>query len=260
MSMKQSFTLLGSSFAAAAMLASVAQAQDNAPAPTPVVEIYTCAYRDGRDADDLRAVTTRFNAWADRNNMTAYTAFTATPYLFSTDLEADVVWIGAWPNGTAMGVDEELYRTQGREIAAAFDAVADCDAHSLYAEVVVSQPASPPPQNGVAMFEDCSVHDGRTVEEALAALGQWVEYTKANGSDDFSAVLFPLAGLADAADYDFKIVTGFTSLQTFGKGVDMYTGGGFLRGEELFGRLLTCDSPRVYNLDRVRLAAGPPPR
>lgn len=258
--MKQTFKLLGSSFASAAMFASVAQAQDNAPSPTPIVELFTCAYRDGRDADDLRAVTTRLNAWADRNNMTAYTAFTATPYLFSADLEADFVWIGGWPNGTAMGLDEELYRTQGREIAAAFDTVADCESHSLYAEVVVNQPASPPPQNGVAMFEDCSVHDGRTVEEALAALGQWAEYTKANGQDDFSAVLFPLAGLTNDADYDFKIVTGFASLPAFGKGTDMYTGGGFRRGEELFGRLLTCNSARVYNLDRVRLAAQPPAR
>jgi hypothetical protein len=38
----------------------------------------------------------------------------------------------------------------------------------------------------------------------------------------------------------------------------MYTGGGFLRAEELFGRLLDCNSARIYNLERVRLAAQPP--
>jgi len=67
----------------------------------------------------------------------------------------------------------------------------------------------------------------------------------------------PLAGLADDADYDFKVVTGFYSMQAFGRGTDMYTGGGFLRAEGLFGRLLTCNSPRIYRLERVRLAAMP---
>jgi hypothetical protein len=31
-----------------------------------------------------------------------------------------------------------------------------------------------------------------------------------------------------------------------------------LRADELFGRLMTCNSPRIYNLERVRLAAMPP--
>jgi hypothetical protein len=99
--------------------------------------------------------------------------------------------------------------------------------------------------------------EGRTVEEAIAASEQWAEYTKGRGSDAFSAMLFPLAGLESDADYDFKVVTGFASMQDFGKGTDMYTGGGFLRADELFGRLVDCNSPRIYSLERVRLAAMP---
>ena len=256
--MKQSFTLLGLAAGSAAFLATEARAQQGQPAPTPVVEIYQCTYRGTNDMDDLRAVTARFNTWADRNNMTNYTAFTATPYLFSPELEADVLWIGAWPNGTAMGADETRYLAEGGEISAAFDAVSDCSAHALYASVVVNQPAAPPPQNGLAMFEDCTVRDGRTVPEAIAALEQWAEYTKSRGSDAFSAMLFPLAGLGNDADYTFKLVTGFESMEAFGKGTDMYTGGGFLRAEELLGRLLECNSARVYALDRVRLATATP--
>jgi len=256
--MKQSFTLLGMAATSAVLLTTGAQAQQNQPAPTPVVEIYQCTYRGSNDMDNVRTVSARFNAWADRNNMTNYTAFTATPYAYSPELEADVLWIGAWPNGTVMGTDETLYLTQGGEISAAFDAIVDCTGHALYAEVVINQPATPPPQNGVAMFEDCTVREGRTVPEAIAALGQWTEYTKSRGSDAFSALLFPLAGLGNDADYSFKLVTGFDSMATFGKGTDMYTGGGFLRAEELFDRLLDCNSARVYTLDRVRLAAATP--
>ena len=71
-------------------------------------------------------------------------------------------------------------------------------------------------------------------------------------------MLFPLAGLGNDADYTFKLVTGFDSMETFGRGTDMYTGGGFMQAEQLFGRLLDCNSPRVYTLERVRLAAQQP--
>ena len=256
--MKMLCERVGIAAAFALLAATGAQAQQNQPAPTPVIEIYPCTYRGDNDIDNLHTVTTRFNTWADRNNVANYTAFLATPYAYSADLEADVLWLGAYPNGTEMGAGETKWLAQGGDVSAAFDAVVECNAHSLYAEVVVNQPSGPPPQNGIAMFEDCKVHEGRTDEEAIGALGQWAEYTKSRGSDAFSAALFPLAGLPNDADYTFKLVTGFDSLAAFGKGTDMYTGGGFMRADELFGRLLTCNSPRVYTLERVRLSAAPP--
>jgi hypothetical protein len=81
------FRLLATSAAAAMLLATNVQAQQAAPSPTPVVEIFQCTYRGSNDADDLRAVNARFNTWADRNNVTTYSAFTLTPYAYSPDLE-----------------------------------------------------------------------------------------------------------------------------------------------------------------------------
>jgi len=185
--MKQLSKLLGSSFVSAVVLATGAGAQENAPTPTPtpVIEIFPCTYIGNNDIDNLRTVNTRFNAWADRNSVTTYTAFTLTPYAYSADLETDVLWLGAWPNGTAMGENEALWQSQGGDVAAAFGAVVDCNSHSLYAEVVINQPSTPPPERGVAMFEDCTVHEGRTVPEAIAAATQWAEYTKTRGPDAF---------------------------------------------------------------------------
>ena len=257
--MKQSFTLLGIGLSFSALLPAIgAHGQESAPQPTPIIEIFPCTYRGDSDANDLRQLTARFNTWADRNNVTSYTAFVATPYAFSADLGADVLWIGGWPNGTQMGTNETLWQAQGGEVSAAFDALVECNSHSLYAEVIVNQPSGPPPENGVAMFEDCTVHEGRTDAEAIEAARQWAAYTKSRGSDDISAILFPLAGLTSDDDYSFKVVTGFASMEAFGRGTDMYTGGGFLRARELFGRLLDCNSPRIYMLERVRLASMPP--
>jgi hypothetical protein len=244
--------------AAACCLGAAALAQQPAQMqPTPILEIFACNYNANNDRADLNAAVARWTAWADRNNVRDYTAFIGTPYLFSTDQTFDAIWIGGWQNATAMGAGESLYFRTGREVDAGFAAVVDCSSHSQWAEVVVNAPQTPPPENGIAVFNDCELRGDHTVPETLAALGQVGEYFKGRGGPDaFVAALFPIAGLADDEDYDFKLIRGFNSIEDYGKGLDLYTGGGFLRVGELTGRLMECDSPRVYAIERVRLAAG----
>jgi hypothetical protein len=84
------------------------------------------------------------------------------------------------------------------------------------------------------------------------------EYFGGRGVEAFSALLFPLAGLPNDAHYTFKEVLGFDSMQTYGKDTDIYTGCGFRRVDELLGRIVECNSPRVYRTELVRLATPPP--
>jgi hypothetical protein len=258
--MNKTLVLLGALLSAAVLIATPAIAQQNAPPmPAPVVELYGCKFNANKGMNDLHAVTTRWNTWADKNKMTDYSAFIATPFLHSADLPNDVVWLGAWPNAAAMARDAALSQTkEGREIDAAFDAVGPCASHALYAELVIRRPKSPPPANGVAVFRDCTVRDGRTVSEAITAMGQVAEYMTGRGSEAFNAFLFPLAGLPNNAHYTFKEVVGFGSMDAFGKDLDVYTAGGFQRFEELLGRVIDCNSARVYTLERARQAAEPP--
>jgi hypothetical protein len=93
------------------------------------------------------------------------------------------------------------------------------------------------------------------VDEAIAALGQWREYLVENGINEFNAVFFPIAGEEPDATYDFKNIEGYATIQSYGRMLDVITRGGYMRAEELFGRLLDCDSPRVYLFDLVRDAA-----
>jgi hypothetical protein len=258
--MNKTLVLLGALLSAAVLIATPAIAQQNAPPmPAPVVELYGCKFNANKGMNDLHAVTTRWNTWADKNKMTDYSAFIATPFLHSADLPNDVVWLGAWPNAAAMARDAALSQTkEGREIDAAFDAVGPCASHALYAELVIRRPKSPPPANGVAVFRDCTVRDGRTVSEAITAMGQVAGYMTGRGSEAFNAFLFPLAGLPNNAHYTFKEVVGFGSMDAFGKDLDVYTAGGFQRFEELLGRVIDCNSARVYTLERARQAAEPP--
>jgi hypothetical protein len=235
-----------------------ASAQQDAMQPTPILEAFGCTFKGNNDMDDFRAVTARWNAWADRHNVKDYSAFILTPYLYSAQLTYDLVWLGGWPSGAAMGAGEALWFAEGQDLQADFDAVSDCTVHQQFAEFVIRRPQGPPPErNGLAMFRDCEMKPGRAVSEAITALQQWTAYAAEKGDDVFTAMLFTLAGESDEADYDFKVLDGFASAQAYGAHTDMYTGGGFLRADELLGPVMECDSPRMYVLNRARLAAQP---
>ena len=253
--MKSRIALPILSFLAPFVLVNAASAQEQAPQPTPVVEVYGCTFNGTNDMADLQAVTTRWNAWADRHNFTDYTAFIMTPYLHSDQLTYDVLWLGAWPNGTAMGVGEAVWFAEGGDLQEEFNAVIDCTTHTQYAEFVIGAPEGPTPEAPMAAFSDCTVREGRTTDEAITALAQWREYLVANGVNEFNAVFFPVAGEEPDADYDFKTVEGYETIQSYGRALDVITRGGYQRADELFGRLLDCNSPRVYAFDLVRRAA-----
>jgi hypothetical protein len=237
------------------VLATPLSAQEEAAQATPIVEIFGCNYKGTNDTADLQAVTARWSAWADRVNMNDYTAFLATPYLHSDQLTYDVLWLGSWPSGTAMGASEAVWFAEGGVLEDQFNAVVDCSAHVQYAELVLGAPEGPTPEAPVVAFSDCTVHEGRTADEAITALGQWREYLVANGVNEFNAVFFPIAGEEPDAEYSFKSIEGYETIQSYGRALDVITRGGYVRAEELFGRLLDCDSPRVYLFDLIRAAA-----
>lgn len=239
-----------------AVIAQPPQPQQQQQGPAAVVELFACTFKNGKNMGDQRSASNRFNTWADQNGVKDYTALTMTPYAFSDQVDYDVVWLGAWPNGTAMGVDEAKWFATGAQTLAALDAVTDCGTHALFAAVPIHMPAGPEPErNGLAMFQDCKIREGRTPPEAIAALRQWSDYMAGRGSAGFDAILFPLAGKSSEADYAFKHVHGFGSVEELGRGIDLYTTGGVQMQNQILGRVIACDSPRIYTTERVRTAA-----
>ena len=234
-------------------------AQEEQNAPTTLVDIFVCNYNDGNDMDDLLAVTESWNNWADENNISDYTAILLTPNLFSDQTAFDVGWLGVSPNGAAMGATEALWLAEGQDLQADFAEVIDCTSHTRYAVVPIRTPSEPPPEDangpGLLSFSDCALHEERIVPEAMDALGEWTEYLAEQGHDGFGGMLFGVAGQRDDINFNFKWVQGFPDADAYGRLTDIITRGGFLRAGELLGRLLDCDSPRVYVTNQVRQAA-----
>ncbi len=241
------------------LAAGSAWAQEGSPPPFAPVEIYGCNYIDDNDSGDLDTVINRWNNWMDDNSQDNFTALTMVPYYYSADITTDVLWLGVWPDGASMGggLDQWLSDSDGMEIEQDFADVLDCGGHSLYATLTIRPPAGPAElgPTGPIEFTNCSVHDGRTAGEALGAIREWVEFNEGNGADTAHWVLFLGPGQTADTDYNFKWVRGYPSQASYGRAFDqLTTARGFMTYGDLFSRLLTCDSPRVYLGNFVRLS------
>ena len=227
-------------------------------APRPLIEIYGCNFVGNNDMNDLLTVTARWNAWADRHEQTGYTAIILSPYFFSADLGYDAVWMGVYPDGATMGAGQSVWLAEGQDMQAEFDSVASCDTHQHFVGLVVHEPEGgpPPATGGLIAFQNCKLHHGRRVPEAMAASTQWSEYLAEMGFEGLSGLLVPVAGETGDADYNFKRIFGFRDVAAYGKMLDIITSGGVTRANELFENLMDCDSNRIYVSNRVRAPAA----
>jgi len=229
-------------------VAAVASAQQGPPAP---VEIWACDFLDGRDMDDLRSVNNQFNTWADGQGITNMISTMLTPMFVSPDDANDVYYLDAWVDGAALGAGyTALYGESFARVAAAFDQVIDCESHAYFGGLVVV-PWAEGRDGGPVQFQDCTLRENRTVQEAVAAIAAFSEGAgpKLGGF----ALLLPFVGQARDADYSFKFVAVFDSYQSMGDAFDtMFRGTGGARANSTVNNVMTCDRPRMYSQVIVR--------
>ena len=236
-------------------------AQDGPPTWTPV-EIYGCTFGDGNDMDDLTPVIDDWNEWADEAGIDDYTAVLSVPFFHSAEFPYDFLWIGNFADSTALGSVLHQWVNQSGDLPDQFADVVDCPLHMGLAEL--SLKAGSGQGDGVEdggrfilEFADCTIHENRTGPEAAGAMREWIDYLTANGSNSSHSLLLPGPGEVSNADYSFKWMKAHSSYVSLGKEFDLnINNGGNGRRAELFGRLLTCDSPRMYNSSFVRESEG----
>jgi hypothetical protein len=252
--MRMKVTFLSVGIALSLAVGGFAPASAEEPASSPSIrpaEIYGCTYRAGKGMADLMPVVDRWNAWMDRTSQNDYFAYLLVPLYHSTDRKFDVLWVGGWPSGAAMGAGLQRWVTEGGELSAEFDKVVDCPTVTNFA-VMDLQKASNPPASGPVEFSDCKVVKGREFADALGAVRAWVSYQAEHGIASDRFILFPAFGESRDASYSFKWVT-TSDWAALGKSYDQYgNGGGYQKAQELFDGLLDCDSSRLYVSRRIR--------
>ena len=215
------------------------------------VEFFACNYQDGKGLADLQKVGARFSKWADDND-SKYSAWILTPQFHNADLGFDVGWLGAWPDGNAMGKSMDTWLSGGKELAADFSKVFDCSiSHETATSAMVNAPKGPP-GNGVVMFSECTMLEGKTPMEALPAHRKVGAMMKEMGSKASSWLFFPGMGSANAG-FHYWSVLGFNSYSDLGAATEMYiNGGGWEKAMSVLAPLTRCASPAVFDARLVR--------
>jgi hypothetical protein len=223
------------------------------PSATPV-EAFACSYRDGKGPDDLKAVVAEWNDWMDEQGATDYFAAVITP-MFYGEWSFDLGWLGAWSDGNAMGAGLQNWITNGSEMGGKFYDVMECNSHTMFATMQVKEPTENDDEDDnkfVLAFSNCSINEGRTFEEYMAAQKEWNAYAGEHGFDNGGWVMWPIWGENVEADYDFKFLSSAPDYNTLGANYQLMADGHWQKSQEIFEGLLDCDSARIYSATVVR--------
>jgi hypothetical protein len=244
-------------FAAAGMLfaASSAFAQVSADGMGKIVpvELYACDFMDGKSDADLMRVVEQWNSYSDDNGTEDYSAWLLTPFFFSEEQDFDIIWLGAFRDGNAMGAGLQSWISSGRELAAAFAEVVDCNAHVAYSSAMYKAPPSGNvPESGFITMRDCELNEGHEYDEIMAAELKWMSHLEESGSAAAYYHWMPLFGGGDA-EFDYKVVSAYPDFEAVGADVQRYTNeGGRDVSREVFGDIDECNDARVYVTRSIR--------
>jgi hypothetical protein len=216
------------------------------------VDFRACNFRDGKGMPDLDKVSEKFRAYANKNDL-SYSAWTLTPQ-YHSGAGFDVGWLGAWPDGEAFGVSMEKWQSTdgGRALQAEFNAVIDCSGrHELAASLPINA-ADGTPRDGVVMFYQCTLRDGKTLADAYVAHLKAGTDMKAMGSLGLSWMFQPALGAGDI-DFDYYHVVAFTRYADMGVTMEMFAnGGGRERQASFLSPVSSCATPTVFDALSVR--------
>ena len=219
------------------------------------VDIFGCTYNEGKGPADLDAAAATWTKYMDDNDTDTYAAWTMTKHYAGPDQNFDVAWLGAHKNGTTMGEGADDWQANGGETAAAFGEVVTCDMTGNYASRMYKAPPDGNiPGDGVLIFSNCSLEDGARYADVITATNTWVNILAEAGSPAATYHWFPVFGTGED-DIGWKLVTAYPNYTELGKNYDrMGNGGLYLKEQELFGELVDCDVPRVYDVKNRRSA------
>jgi hypothetical protein len=219
------------------------------------VELYVCQFNEGKGPAELNAVVDQWNAFMDERKL-SYAAWLLTPYYYGMDQAFDVIWMGASPDGNAMGAGTHAYVTEGGEIAAAFAGVMDCPVHVGLASAMYKAPprGSNTSEMSVIAMQDCEMNEGTRYSDVRSAELAWAEHLGEQKVNTAVWHWFPTFGGGDQ-DYDYKLVYAYENLKEMGTDWEMRAnGGGRAKEREIFGDLDDCNDARVYVARSIRAA------
>lgn len=221
-------------------------AQDDGMKVIPV-EMFTCKYKERKDADDLENFVKRWNAWMDSIGNDSYAAWTLTPYYYGPDQDFDIIWLGAGKDAVSLGEAQDKWITNPNGLNDLVNDVFTCDSHSNFASInFKAPPGGTTPATSILTFSDCSYKDGASFTALGAAMAQWADYQTNAGSTAGIWHWYPAYG-GGGEKFSFKWLEAYANLADLGGDYERYGNGrGFVTNGRLLSHLIDCDSSRAY--------------
>ena len=242
----------GSFVLAAGLNNAIAQDGDDDASARPV-ELYICNYNEGMGPADLDSVSSKWNEWADGQELNDYSAWTLTKFYFGSEQDFDYIWLGVAADANSLGAGQDEWLVSGREVAAMFLRISSCDTHVLFASLEFKAPPEGDRPKVVASFSDCNIADGKNFSDDVApAIAAWAKFRTEQGSNSGQYVYFPTYG-GGSEEFDFKWVSTYGSHAEQGTDWDNWDAD---KARELFSGVIDCDSSRVYDATNRRRAAN----
>ncbi|MCB1687400.1 MAG: hypothetical protein KDI33_02890, partial [Halioglobus sp.] len=182
------------------------------------IDFRACNFRDGKTMADLEPVLVKFREYANKNDFD-YAAWVLTPQ-FHSGIDYDIGWLGAWPDGVAFGVSMEKWNSPTNPLVAEFNAVIDCSLSHGLAESRPINAQEGRPKNGIAMFYQCSLADGKSLQDAYRAHLEAGQVMKSLGSLAESWFYIPAIG-GGKIDFDYYHVVAFSRYSDMGATMEM---------------------------------------
>jgi len=179
------------------------------------LETFSCNFMLGKDRDDMLAWATRWDERATEIFSAPYMGMLNTPFLMNpTDQQHDIYWVGVSPSFAALGAVQDDYNAKAAKLQAALERIADCNSHAMFAVTTVRGNDNPElPSNGVATFQACSISEGKTTGDLLAADTKMNAFLDKINQESPMWRWWPISGMESANESDFFQVTGNTSLK-----------------------------------------------
>ena len=219
------------------------------------VEGFACNYAPGRDMDDLMKVVNEWNEYVDESDV-QYSAWVFSTYFYSDEETADFFWIGASPTWEELGKTQTLMmEPEGQKLSNKFNRVTPCSDHTNWGYENVREFQSEDGDNqGVTSIVWCSLTEGTTYEQVLAADKKFNEYADSMNMKGGAGRWYPGSGIPSRFDADFLWSQDADNHIEWGKAVDRaVNGGGNQVFQSIYGELMTCENRAVYNVTAVRM-------
>ncbi|EAQ98545.2 hypothetical protein [Congregibacter litoralis] len=216
-------------------------------APT---ELMTCAYKEGKDNDDLKKLTNAFTKWVKKND-TAYTYYLLSPNWHEDASDWDFAWVGSWTSGAGMGAGYDAWMNDDDDVGAMFQDVMDCNYSLASVTPIQGEDDDGPWERGVVWFSRCELDDDAGLSDAIGAHRTMASAMTDMGQTSVSWAFLPALGFGDV-EFDYYHVQAWPSYSQLGSGFDNYFNkGGWKVQADAQDDVVECASPNLYTFRLV---------